>query len=259
MVVGVREIVAQEQEPQGQIVAMGGGGFSMEPDNPLLDDFVLSLARRQPARVCFLPTAGGDSPAYVARFYRAFSGRCLPSDLTLNGSELPRRPPTTAALADFVSHQDIFYVGGGNTLHLLSLWRAHGLDVLLRDAWARGGVLSGVSAGMNCWFRSCLTDSFGDLAPLNDGLGLVDGSACPHYDGEVERRPAFHRALAGGLADGFAADDGAALHFVGTRLVGAVSSRPKAKAYHVRCRDGQVTEDEIATRFLGRDSSVTLE
>lgn len=237
--------------PAGQIVAMGGGGFSMEPDNPLLDDFVLSLARRQPARVCFLPTAGGDSPVYVTKFYRALSGRCVPADLTLFDSLLPRRPRLSSELAEFVSQQDVFYVGGGNTAHLLALWRTHGLDRLLRDAWMGGAVLCGVSAGMICWFRACVTDSFGGLEPLMDGLGFLEGSACPHYDGDVGRRPAFHRAVGAGMPAGYAADDGAALHFVGTELVGAVSSRANARAWRVERRGTEVVEEEIPTRFLG--------
>jgi dipeptidase E len=235
----------------GQIVAMGGGGFSMEPDNPLLDDYVLSLSKRSPARVCFLPTAGGDSPAYVARFYRSLSSRCTASDLTLIDSMLPRRPSNTSELVDFVREQDIFYVGGGNTVHLLALWRAHGLDVLLRDAWLRGAILCGVSAGMNCWFSASITDGFGSLAPLPDGLGLLEGSACPHYDGESTRRPAFHQAVANGFPAGYAADDGVGLHFVGRELAAVVSSRPNAKGYRVSVRDGSVVEDELATRFLG--------
>jgi dipeptidase E len=236
----------------GQIVAMGGGGFSMEPDNPLLDDFVLSCAPRQPARVCFLPTASGDSPEYLTKFYRSLSNRCIVTDVTLAGSAMvPRRPPLSSQLADIFAQQDVFYVGGGNTLHLLMLWRAHGVDRLLRDAWLRGAVLCGVSAGMNCWFQSCITDSFGGLAPLHDGLGLLEGSACPHYDGESERRAAFHRALQGGMAHGFAADDGAALHFSGSKFVEAVSSRAQARAYRVGLRDGQPFEEVLSTRFLG--------
>jgi dipeptidase E len=239
------------QPVTGHIVAMGGGGFSMEPDNPLLDDFVLSLARRAPARVCFLPTAGGDSPAYVAKFYRSLSARCIATDLTLVDSPLPRRPSTSAELGDFVAEQDVFYVGGGNTVHLLALWRAHGLDVLLRDAWLGGAVLAGVSAGMNCWFQASITDGFGKLAALRDGLGLLAGSACPHYDGEEERRPAFHRAIAAGLPAGYAADDGAALHFAGRELREVVSSRAAAKAYRVTLRDGAAAEEPLPTRFLG--------
>jgi dipeptidase E len=232
----------------GHIVAMGGGGFSMEPDNPLLDDFVLSLSRRQPARVCFVPTASADAATYVVRFYRAFVGRCAPTDLTLwNPPALPRRPARTSDLPAFVAEQDLFYVGGGDTANLLVLWRRHGLDTLLRDAWSRGAVLAGVSAGMLCWFKGGVTDSFGGLEPLDDGLGLIDASACPHYDGEAERRAAYQRAIAGGLPAGYAADDGAALHFRGTDLIEVVSSRPAAGAYRVE-RSG---ETRLPTRFLG--------
>ncbi len=235
----------------GHIVAMGGGGFSMEPDNPRLDDFVLSLARRRPARVCFLPTASAESPAYVAKFYRAFSGRCTPTDLTLFDSLLlPRRPPRTEDLEDFVMEQDVFYVGGGNTANLLAIWRTHGLDSLLVDAWKAGAVLAGLSAGMICWFEGGLTDSFGGLEMLDDGLGLIPGTACPHYDGEPERRVAYRRFVANGAPAGHAADDGAALHFEGSQLSEAVGSRPTASVYRVALEDGDVVETPLPVRVL---------
>lgn len=223
----------------------------MEPDNPLLDDYALSLVANPSPRVCFLPTASGDSPAYVARFYRAFAGRCIPSDLTLIDSALPRRPSNSQELADFVRQHDIFYVGGGNTVNLLALWRAHGLDRILREAWTSGAVLCGVSAGMLCWFAAGVTDSFGQRSSFTDGLSFLPDSACPHYDGDDQRRPTFHRALVDGLPAGFAADDGAALHFHGTRLIGAVSSRPNARAYRVSLVNGTVQEEPMRTRFLG--------
>ena len=158
----------------GHIVALGGGGFSMEPDNPLLDSFILSLSVHQPAKVCFVPTASADSAAYIAKFYRAFSGRAIPTDLTLfDPPSLPRQPSRRLDLADFISAQDIIYVGGGNTANLLAMWRAHGLDKLLRDAWSRGAILCGVSAGMICWFRGGVTDSYGDLDGLTDGLARI--------------------------------------------------------------------------------------
>ncbi len=237
---------------EGHIVAMGGGGFSMEPDNLLLDDFILSLAPRRPARVCFLPTASADSATYITRFYRAFSGRCIPMDLTLFGSPaLPRRPARTSDLRTFVSAQDVFYVGGGSTANLLALWRMHGLDGLLREAWQNGAVLGGISAGMLCWFEGGLTDSFGGLEALRDGLGFLEGTACPHYDGEPERRPTYQRLIAAGLPGGYGADDGAALHFHGTRLVEAVSSRPQAAAYRVERVHSEVVERRLPVRFLG--------
>ena len=242
-------------KPKGHIVALGGGGFSMEPDNPLLDDFILSLPRRQPARVCFIPTASAESATYIAKFYRAFAGRCLPTDLTLfDPAALPRRPANTSDLSAFVMEQDVFYVGGGNTANLLAIWRAHGLDKLLRKAWRSGAVLSGISAGMLCWFSGGLTDSFGELGAFDDGLGLIRATACPHYDGEPTRRAAFRRLVASGAASGYAADDGAALHFVGRRLKEVVTSRPTAGAYRLSVKRGAVVEEPLAVRFLGTGS-----
>jgi peptidase E len=238
----------------GQIVAMGGGGFSMEPENSLLDDFVLSLSRRQPARVCFLPTASADSPAYVAKFYRAFAGRSIPTDVTtFDPTAFARHPALTADLPRVLADQDVIYVGGGNTANLLAIWRAHGIDRILKDAWLEGVVMTGVSAGMLCWFRGGVTDSFGGLAALNDGLGLIDATACPHYDGEAERRPTYHRLVAEGFPGGFAADDGAALYFRGTELVEAVSSRPGAGAYRVALVEGHAVESRLGVRYLGGD------
>jgi len=239
-------------QQDGHIVAMGGGGFSMEPDNPLLDDFVLALSRRQPARVCFVPTASADAPTYIVRFYRAFAERCIPTDLTLwNSTSLPRQPSHTSELAAFIAEQDVIYVGGGDTANLLVLWRRHGLDVLLRRAWSEGVVLAGVSAGMLCWFSGGLTDSFGGLEPLDDGLGLIEATACPHYDSDPGRRPAYHRAIVGGMQSGYAADDGAALHFCGRELAEVVSSRPQAAAYRVERIGENVTESRLPVRFLG--------
>jgi peptidase E len=238
-----------------QIVAMGGGGFLMEPENPLLDDFILGLARRSPARICLLPTASADSPTVLLRFYRAFSGRgCAASDLTTFDSPLaPRRPKLTRDIPDFILGQDVIYVAGGSTVNMLAIWRAHGIDRVLKAAYHDGVVLAGVSAGMICWFDAGLTDAFGGAEPFEGGLGLVSGSACPHYDGEALRRPNFHRSVvAGTLPPGYAADDGAALHFVDERLLEVVASRPNAAAYRVERSGEQAHEERLPARFLGR-------
>ncbi len=233
--------------PERRIVALGGGGFSMEPDNPLLDDYILGLTGRARPRVCFVPTASGDADGYVARFYRAFARRgCLATHLPLFQRE-------AADLRAVILDQDAVYVGGGNTVNMLAIWRAHGLDRVLREAWEAGVVLCGISAGALCWFEAGITDSFGpDLAPLRDGLAFLPGSHCPHYDGEPRRRPTYHRCVAEGLPAGVAADDGCALHFEGTTLVDVVASRPAARAYRVERsdRDG-VTETPLPARFLG--------
>jgi len=227
------------------IVAMGGGGFSMEPRNTVLDDFVLRLTGKRRPRVCFLPTASGDSKGYIARFERAFRQRAIISHLALF-----RR--TVIDLRKFLLAQDVIYVGGGNTANALDIWRRHGVDTVLRAAWREGVVLTGLSAGMICWFECSVTDSFGPLAPLQDGLGLLPGSACPHYDGEEQRRPAYHRFVCNVLPGGYAADDGAALHFVGRRLTEVVASRPTARAYRVELVNGKIVETILPARVLGK-------
>jgi peptidase E len=232
--------------PARHIVALGGGGFLMEPENPLLDDFVLSLAGKKKPRVCFVPTALGDSAFATARFYAAFGdGRSDPCHLPLFARD-------RESVRDRLLRQDVVYVGGGNTANMLALWRLHRVDAALREAWEAGVVLAGVSAGGLCWFECGTTDSFSpDLTPLADGLGFLAGSFSPHYDGEPRRRPLYRELVASGFSPGFAADDGAALHFVGTELRECVASRPNARAYRVERGSGGAAETELPTRFLG--------
>jgi dipeptidase E len=232
--------------PSRHIVALGGGGFSSDGPGSTLDDFILGLASHADPTICFLPTASGDSDTYVASFYRAFSGRkCRPTDLALF-----RR--TVGDLRQFLLDQDVIYVGGGNTANMLAIWRQHGVDKILRECWEFGTVLAGISAGAICWFEAAVTDSFGlQLAALNDGLGLLPGSGCPHYDSEELRRPVYQRLVREGFPGGFAADEGVGLHFVDTMLKEAVSSRPNANAYELSRQDGRVNERTIAPRLLG--------
>jgi peptidase E len=225
---------------------MGGGGFSMEPENPLLDRFVLSLARRERPKVCFVPTASGDAEGYIGNFYASFRELpCEPEHLSL--FKLP-----TADLRSFVLAQDMIYVGGGNTRSMLALWRDWGLDHIFREAWEDGIVLAGISAGSICWFEQGVTDSIpGDLTVLRC-LGLLPGSNCPHYDGEAARRPSYRKMVAeGAIAAGYAADDGVALHYAGTELQEIVGSRPHAMAYRLERVDGTAEETPLSPRFLG--------
>ncbi len=226
----------------GQIIAMGGGGFSMEPDNPLLDQYILKQVNKPQPKICFIPTASGDADSYIEKFYDFFNQQeCIPSHLSLF------KPPTRD-LERFVLEQDIIYVGGGNTKNLLVLWKEWGLDGILRKAWNQGVVLAGLSAGSICWFEEGVTDSYGDqLEPLQ-ALGFLKGSHCPHYDGEAERRPAYRQFIEQGiLQEGIAADDGAAIHYSGQEIKRIVSSRPAAKAYRVY-KSG---EEELTAEYLG--------
>jgi dipeptidase E len=225
---------------------MGGGGFSMEPENPLLDLYILAQTKKQKPKVCFVPTASGDSENYISRFYKSFeSHHCVPSHLSLFS-------PPSRDLEDYVMDKDVIYVGGGNTKNLLALWKDWSLDSILKKAWQDGIVMAGISAGSICWFEAGVTDSFGEgLEPLQS-LGFLNGSNCPHYDGEAERRPAYHRLITKGqIPRGFAADDSAALHFIGSDLHKAVSSRPQAMAYEVQLREGDLEEKTLKTEYLG--------
>lgn len=220
----------------------------MEPRNPRLDKWLLSLSRRSRPRVLFIPTASGDAEDYVRRFYRAFTRHaCRPM-------HLPLFQRTTGDLRKQVVAQDLIYVGGGNTANLLAIWRVHGLDEALREAWHAGVVLCGVSAGAICWFEEGVTDSFGQtLQALEGGLGFLPGSFCPHYDGETRRRPAFHRLVASGrLAPGFAADDGAAILFEGSKIADVVRSRRNAAAYRVFRNGNRSLEQILEARLLPR-------
>ncbi|MEA2214456.1 MAG: dipeptidase [Solirubrobacteraceae bacterium] len=233
-----------------QIVALGGGGFSMQQDGSLLDDYILSLLDAARPRVCFLPTASGDADHYVVRFYRRFSPDCEASHVSL----FRRDQGTGGVEDDLAAHllsQDLIYVGGGNMLSMLGAWRAHGLDSILRKAWRRGIVLCGPSAGSLCWFEQALSAFHGAPRPVR-GLGLLPYSNCVHYDAEPARREEYHRAVADGMSAGFAVEDGVGLHFTGTRLERVVSSRPDGRAFMVRRHGARVREAPLETHYLGR-------
>jgi len=227
------------------IVAMGGGGFSQQPEDPRLDDYVLAATGVDRPRVCFLPTASGNVDRYLAIFYPAFAAKALASHLdlfVLDGRDLRA----------FLLAQDVIYVGGGNTANMVSIWRLHGVDRILREAWERGVVLAGLSAGGLCWFEQGSTDSFGPgLAALDGLLGFLPGAFCPHYDGEAMRRPRLHELIASGsLGPTYACDDGAAVVFRGTELHEAIAEREGATAYRVGRFGGTVRETALPTRLL---------
>jgi peptidase E len=181
-----------------------------------------------------------EDPARTVWWYERLHGRAAMTHLHF----FPWPP---SGLRGLVLAQDIVLVTGGDTANAIAVWRAHGFDEILREAWQRGILLTGWSAGMICWFEHGVTDSFGpELAPM-ECLGLLPGSACPHYDGEERRRPVYTRLVAEGLAPGVAADDDVALHYVGTDLQEVVCSRRGAAAYRVD-PDG---ERPLETRLLG--------
>lgn len=227
----------------------------MEKDSSLLDDYMLSLTGLSRPRVCFLPTASGDADHYVVRFYRRFAAECEASHVSL----FRRDQGTGGVEEDVASHllsQDVIYVGGGNVVSMLGVWRAHGLDEVLRRAWQQGIVLCGPSAGSLCWFSEALSAFHGPPRRVR-GLGLLPYSNCVHYDAEPQRRAEYHRFVGDGMRAGFAADDGVALHFRGRQLIQIVSSRPQARAYRVEPRGHGVLEVPLEVVCLGADAALS--
>jgi peptidase E len=225
-------------KPERHIVALGG----FQADERLRN-FVLGLTAAVRPRVCFLATAVGDDAASIARFYEHFARVSESTHIELFG--VPTNVP--ARLLD----SDVVFVSGGNTANMLAIWRVHGVDVAIREAWERGIVLAGWSAGAICWFESGLTDSFGpELEALDGCLGILEGSFCPHY-GEDYRRPVYHRLVGEGvLPGGYAADDFVGLHFLGTELAEVVSAHEEAAAYRVEPGVDGVRESRLEARFL---------
>jgi dipeptidase E len=242
-------VSAASYDEQRLILAMGGGGFTMEPANPLLDDYVLTLARAAEPRVLFLPTASGDTTSQINAFYARFGGRaCVPTHVSLFRLGDLERP-----LQEIVLEQDIVYVGGGSMRNLLAIWSAHGLDELLTRAWRRGTVLAGISAGAMCWFEGGVTCSSGAAEPIA-GLALLQGSLTVHADGEPERLPVWLKSVrVGALPGGWAADDGVGLLFRGQRLEHVVSSRPGAGAQRVDAIAGELVRHRLEPQLLGAD------
>jgi dipeptidase E len=207
------------------IVGLGGGGDTPEQSD-LLHQYVLGLVGKDRPKVLFVPTAAADSDEYIVWVYERLGPH---AELT----HLKTFPWPPVDLRDLILSQDAIYVSGGNTANMLAIWRVHGIDTLMREAWEKGIVLWGASAGMICWFEHGVTDSFGPGLDSMECLGFLAGSACPHYDGEEMRRPRFRALVDNGLPDGIAADDGVGLHYVGTELVEVVTCRPDAAAYRV--------------------------
>lgn len=231
--------------PAPGIFAMGGGVLVPERDNFKLERYILDACGKAKPRVLFVPTASGEDVNYIARFYESYARFGVALDVL----RFFRRTP--ADLHAFLEPFDIVHVGGGNTRSMLAVWRYWGLDVQLRDALQRGTLLCGSSAGAICWFEAGVTDSVAGELTVAPCLGFSAGSYCPHYDGEVERRPAYRRFVeSGAIAAGYACDDGAGLHLIDGALEAVVSARPDACAYRVERVGSAARETPLDTRLL---------
>ena len=239
-------IAAQQPTPKRQILAIGGRTFPGADSDRLLLKHLLSLTGKKAPLVYHLPTAGGDSPVGLVTWYEHMNELdCRPRHLRLFNNWRGLKDMEAKLLS-----ADAIFVGGGNTMNMLAIWKAHGVDRILRKAWERGTVLAGESAGMICWFEQGVTDSRPDKLTALDGLGFLKGSACPHYSNDAPRRPRYHEMLlANEMKAGYACDDGVALYFEDDRFVRAVGDG-KGKAYRVRRYEDKVVEEVVKVEVL---------
>jgi len=230
--------------PRRQIIAIGGASFRAEPQNLAADRYILQQTGKKKPRVCFIPTASAEPADVIATFVDLYTRMC--AEVTV--LQFFKRTPD---LRETLLTQDVIYVGGGNTKSMLAVWREWGLPEILREAWESGIVLAGVSAGAICWFDMGVTDSWADrLRPL-ECLGFLKDTCCPHYDGEADRRPSVQAMLADGLVPPvLALNDGAAAHFIGTRLHRVITWRPTGQAFTVKRQRKQVVETQLPRTTL---------
>jgi peptidase E len=232
----------------GQIIALGGGGFSDQPDNLLLDEYLLLQTNLSKPKVLFLPTAGGDHQEYIDKFYSAYKKfNCIPSHLSLSKEKISQ-----SKLENIVLSQDLIFVGGGSPKFLMNIWRKTGMIKIIKTAWKQGIVLSGMSAGAICWFEDGFTNPKNNIWKRIKCLGFLEGSFCPHYDSMNDLRLAYKNMIKSSeISSGYGVQDGTALHFIGTELKYIISNLPHSKAFIVKKSGFRVTEKEITPAYLG--------
>ena len=229
---------------EGQIIAIGGGGFGRNPNQNLIEKYILDQSDAEKPHICFIPTASAEETSYIVNFYSVFSKlNCKPSHLNLF-----KRTPRLDSL---INKQDIIFVGGGNTKSMLAVWKEWKLDKLLKKSYLNGKILAGVSAGSICWFNKGVTDSWASNLNLIDCLGFINENSCPHYDSETSRRPTVHSYIENQKINScYVSEDGAALHFKNGKLFQSISFYKNKKSYLVKKKNNSIVEEEIPSLNL---------
>ena len=224
-----------------QIIAIGGGGFGRSPGEGLIEKYILDQSKKKVPNICFIPTATGDNEAYKVNFYSTFSKLdCSPAHL-----DFFKRTPN---LQDLILNQDIIFVGGGNTKSMLAVWKDWELDILLNEAYEKGVIMSGVSAGAICWFDQGITDSWSEDLKVTDCLGFVRGACCPHYDEEPQRKPSLKKFLLEKVLNScYAVEGGCALHIQDEKEYKSIVFSQNKNSFHVEIKNKKVVEKPYPT------------
>lgn len=216
--------------------------------NSKIVSYIRSLTGKSKPRICFLPTASADDPRIAVYWYRMCAGiEMVPFVQNMFISSYSFKKGWDEILLSM----DAIIVGGGNTLNMLAIWKAQGIDSILKEAWDRGILLGGGSAGSLCWFEEGTTDSRPKELTKIECLGFLKGSHSPHYDGEKERRPEYHKLIKTGvLKPGYAVDNHAAIYFEDNKVVRVVATDKKSKAYFVDISGGEIRETPLAVEVI---------
>ena len=221
------------------IVAIGGGGFGRSIGKLIIEKYIISLIRGDRPKVCFIPTASGDNTSYKLNFYKAFSAlNCIPSHVDFFSR--------TDELENKILSQDIVYVGGGNTKSMLAVWREWELDKILKRAYEKGIVMSGVSAGAICWFEKGITDSYSKALQVIDCLGFINGTACPHFDEEREREPYVNQLIMSEVIKACICIEGnSALHISNETVLKNINFGDKKKSFELYMKNHKLLRKDF--------------
>lgn len=233
----------RKAQPVPRQILIAGGGFGTA-----FIRYMAELTGKDRPRLCYLPTASADSEAGIIRWYE----NCAPLDVEPSVQDsFISSYSTDRSWEEIFLSVDGIVVSGGNTLNQQAIWKAQGIDAVLREAWDRGIVLGGASAGSLCWFEEGTTDSRPREVTKIECLGFLRGSHSPHYDGEAVRRPTYHRLIRSGeLKPGYACDNDAGIWFVDNEVRRVVKTREDARVYHVSLENGEIVERDLPGEMI---------
>jgi len=234
---------------QKHIIA-ASGGFVLDGDTWKLGPIVrygLRLTGKERPKICFITTANGDQTGSIQAHIKA----CEDEPVVASHLQLFQEP-NVDDIREHLLSQDMIWVAGGSDVNMLAVWKAHGIDEMLREAWNAGIVLGGISAGSVCWHSGGITDAFGGgLKPITNCLNLIPFSNNVHYDVDPKRRKVYHSAIASGqLPGGYATDDGVALHYIDAKLYKVITDTPNKHAYKVTLVDKSVHESLLESELI---------
>ncbi len=233
---------AQEKSAD-KIIFVAGGGLNKDYIN-----YVAKLTNKTNPKICFVPTATGDSPTTILNWYASCEDLPLRPYVMRTFINSTRSPKS---FEEIIMSMDAIIVGGGNTLNMIAIWKAQGIDVALRKAYDKGIIMAGGSAGSLCWFNGGSTDSRPKELTIVEGLGFLNYSHSPHYLREKARRPLYHELiLSGKLKAGYACDDRAGLVFVNGVMKKSVSQDEENKNYFVSLKDGKINEELLPAEII---------